>query len=161
MTDDARVVRLVNLLARGRVLQYENTSVLVARVTRRHPGARANALADLVYTSTELMFTFLFIEERAYLDDATYDRFTDAVFALATGPRGPRAKALIDTYAGALPDFARVSSLVADDLSAALLGAPAPDVARALTGTARSLKKLSELYVAMAFDDQAMVKRLS
>jgi hypothetical protein len=161
MSSDARVVRLVNLLARGRVLQYENTSVLVARTTRRHPAVRANALTDLVYTASELMFTFLFIEERRYLDDDDYDRFTDAVFALATGTRGPRAKALIDTYAGALPDFARVSTLVAEDLSAALMGAPAPDVARALMGTARSLKKLSELYVAMVFDDHVMVKKLS
>jgi len=159
--DEGRVTRLVNLLARGRALQFENTSVLVARVTRRHPGARAGALTELVYTSTQLLFAFLFMEQRAYLDDGAHDPFTDAVFARATGKNAARAKALLDTYAGALPDNGRIGALVADDLAASIMGAPSPDVARALAHTARTLKKTSELYVAMTFDDADMVRRLS
>lgn len=161
VVDEGRVTRLVNLLARGRTLQFENTSVLVARVTRRHAGTRPNALTELVYTSTQLLFAFLFMEQRAYLDDAAHDPFTDAVFARATGRNAARAKTLLDTYAGALPDRARVGVLVADDLAASIMGAPAPEVARALANTARTLQKTSELYVAMTFDDAEMVRRLS
>ena len=155
-----KLTRLLNLLERGRRLHYENANTLAARVLRGRLPAKTPAMADLVYRAVQLVFALTFIEERGYLAGQHYDTFTDQLFAQVAGPHAQRVHGLVTTYAQSLPEPARFSAVIAQDLCASLLGKVEPAYAQALGGTAAAMQRTTQLYCAMTFDDRTMVARL-
>ena len=154
-----QLTRLLNLLERGRRLHYDNANTLAARVLRGRLPAKTPAMADLVYCAVQLVFALTFIEERGYLGGA-YDAFTDQLFSKVAGAHAQRVHGLISTYAQSLPEPARFSAVIAQDLCAALLGKVEPAYVQALGGTAGAMQRTTQLYCAMTFGDRAMVAKL-
>lgn len=157
---DKRVSRLVNLLQRGRGLSYDNARLLFRRATGQTAPAQMPYRTDLVYKAGQLAITLLFIESRAYLSDAAYDPFTDAVFSEVAGGDSERLYDIVQVYGGAISGEGGFEELFARDLAAATVGEVHPDVAQAFAKSARSLTKMTQLYCAMTFDDRVMVRRL-
>lgn len=157
---DAQLLRLLNLLERGRRLHYDNANVLAGRVLGGRLPASPPAMADLVYKATQLIFALTFIEERGYLEERRYDPFTDALFAQVAGAHAQRVHGLVTGYAKWLPEPEKFSLVVAQDLCAALLGKVEPAFAQALGNAPGAVQRTTQLYCAMTFGDSAMVKRL-
>lgn len=157
---DKRISRLVNLLGRGRGLSYDNARLLFRRATGKAAPAKMPYRVDLVYRAAQLAVSFLFIESRNYLSDADYDPFTDGVFAQVAGEDSDRLFDLVQTYGGTISQGGPFGQLLAQDLSASLVGEVNPLVVQAFSKSGRSLTKMSQLYCAMTFDDRIMVKRL-
>ena len=155
--DAAKLKRLSNLLKRGRSLHFDNARLLYKRATGASASNAMPPLADLVLRGAQLGVALIFLEDRGYLHDADYDAFTDALFAEVASGDDERLLPMVHNY-GAAASQGRLGSVFADDLAASFRGGAKLSAAFARSGD--SVSKTTRLYVAMTFNDRAMVARL-
>lgn len=122
-----------------------------------------------VFQSAQLATGFLFIESRNYLDDASYDGFTDAVFRELSKNVTGDMHDLMQTLGGYILDGGGIapggSAPAAFQIAFAnsLMHAFRTEHAahhRAFKGTANALAKTTHLYCAMTFGDAPLVQDL-